>query len=91
MSKKAILIFFVIGITLFFILCLWFFIAKSIYPYKIYFFLLFLSSCCMLPKSLNDVNSNEKSSPIDWKLLTGNIIGIIFSLISFIVCLVRNV
>ncbi|MGN0728447.1 hypothetical protein, partial [Treponema sp.] len=88
MTNNRITILFFIGVFIFTAVALSFFILNEINSYKVYFLLLFLSTCCMLPKSINDVKPNKKKTPIDWKLLIGNIIGSIFTLISFIICLV---
>ena len=90
MNKKYASILFFIGCFLFGIVLLVFFLGVPI-SYSLLCLLLFLSSCCMLPKSIIDVQTDEKPTPVDWKVLFGNIIGIILFLIFFIDSMMKGI
>ena len=90
MNKKYASILFFIGCLLFVIVLIVFYLSVPI-SYSLFCLLLFLSSCCMLPESISGVLTDENPTPVDWRILFGNIIGIILFLIFFIDSMMKGI
>ena len=75
MNKKYASILFFIGCLLFVIVLIVFYLGVPI-SYSLFCLLLFLSSCCMLPESISGVLTDENPTPVDWRILFGNITNI---------------
>lgn len=91
MNKKIISILSFIGISLFIIAIIISYVFYEKISIKIITFLYLISLSCTLPKSIQDVGIEESPSPTSWKILFGNIIGIIVMFTGFIICLMRGV
>lgn len=91
MSNKCIFLLFLVGIITFSICILSYFILGKICSYRIYFLLLFLSTALMLPQSFHDLKNDRKRTVQDWRILVSNIIGVIFTFISFLICLSKGI
>ena len=87
MSRAAIL--YCVGLLIFLIAALFIFVFEGVLPQSADFLLLFLSCCLMLPKSLQDVKSEECSY---WsvRFFIVNIVFIIISFVGFLRCLVQG-
>lgn len=91
MNKKYASILSFIGISLFIIAIISSYVFYEKISIKIITFLYLISLLCILPKSIQDVGIEESPSPTSWKILFGNIIGIIVMFTGFIICLMRGV
>ena len=87
MSRAAIL--YCVGLLIFLIAALFIFVFEGVLPQGADFLLLFLSCCLMLPKSLQDVKSEECSY---WsvRFFIVNIVFIIAFFVAFLRCLVQG-
>ncbi len=90
MNKKIITILFFTGILTFSFCILCYLILDKKYSYKIYFLMLFLSTCFILPQSIHDVKRN-KATVQNWRILVSNIMGVIFTFVVFLLCLVKGI
>ena len=91
MNKKIISILFFIGILTFFVVALLYFVLPETVSDKLFFLLLFLSTCFMLPKCLYDVKYEEEPAQVSWRILITDIIAILVTLCCFIFSLIRNI
>ena len=90
MNKKNSSISFILGLSIIFITILLFFIFQEKISYKVYFFTLFLSSCLILPKGLQDFKNDVNITPVDYRNLFVNIVSIFLMFIAFLICLIKD-
>lgn len=81
---------FIIAVVFFIFIVVSNFIFKETIPEEIFFILCFFSSCLMLPRTLQDVKTEENPTPTDWTRLITNIIAVILTFVCFLFCLIRN-